>query len=349
MNLLLIFGGASTEHDVSRLSCSNVFKFIDKTKYQIHLIYITKDGQWKYIENATSEKICEGELLGRRAILSPDTIDRGIILLDTLENIKIDCVFPILHGKNGEDGTVQGLFELAKLPYVGCGITASANSMDKSLTKIIIKEKGVEQCPYNLIIKEKYDENVSIAEIENEFEYPVFVKPCASGSSVGVSKAKNREELKLAIIEALKYDRKVLVEKNIVGREIEVAVLGNEKPIASMAGEIAPESDFYSFDAKYVDNSSKLYIPARISEQTMQKVRENAIKVYSALDCTGLSRVDFFVTEDEQIIFNEINTLPGFTNISMYPKLFDYAGLKYSELIDELISYAMSRGGANEQ
>lgn len=342
MNLLLIFGGASTEHDVSCVSCSNIFQYINKEKYKIHLIYITKDGQWNYVTNPTLENIKNKDFKSRRAILSPDTNDKGIILLDNLENIKIDCIFPVLHGKNGEDGTIQGLFELAKIPYVGCNVSASANSMDKSLTKVILTEKGVLQSKYKLILKESYDENVSISQIEKEFSYPVFVKPCSSGSSVGVFKVYDTKQLKTAIVEALKLDIKVLVEENIDGREVEVAVMGNYEPQASIAGEISSTSDFYSFDAKYVDNSSTLHIPARISKKSCEDVSKIAIEIYKALGCTGLSRVDFFVTEDEKIIFNEINTLPGFTNVSMYPKLFEHDGIAYSDLIDKVIDYAIN-------
>ncbi len=347
MNLLLIFGGASTEHEVSCVSASNVFKYIDKSKYNIHLMYITRDGVWKYIKNATYSEIEKGNLEGCRAVLSPDTNHSGIILLDSCEIVKIDCIFPVLHGKNGEDGVMQGLFELARIPYVGCNVSASANSMDKSLTKTIINEIKVQQCSYELIIKQSYDGNVIVCDkiVKNQKNFfPAFVKPCSSGSSVGVSKVCNEEELKKAVEFAFKYDDKVLIEQEIIGREIEVAVLGNENPITSIAGEIASTSDFYSYDAKYKDNTSQLFIPARISEKCMQEVRENALKVYKALGCTGLSRVDFFVTDDEEIIFNEINTLPGFTNVSMYPKLFEYTGIKYTDLIDKIIEFAMLRG-----
>lgn len=344
MDLLLIFGGASTEHEISCVSASNVFKYIDKDKYNVHLMYITREGVWKYIKNATYSQIENGNLDGVQAVLSPDTSHSGIILLDTYEILKIDCIFPVLHGKNGEDGVMQGLFELARIPYVGCNVSASANSMDKSLTKTIINEIKVQQCSYELIIKHSYDENVSICEKYKNILFPSFVKPCSSGSSVGVSRVCNEEELKNAVEIAFKFDDKVLVEQEIIGREIEVAVLGNENPISSVAGEIASGSEFYSYDAKYKDNSSQLFIPARISEKCMNDIRENALKVYKALGCSGLSRVDFFVTEDEQLIFNEINTLPGFTNISMYPKLFEYSSIKYTDLIDKIIEFAMLRG-----
>lgn len=342
MNLLLIFGGRSTEHDVSKKSCANVLKFCDKNKYDVHVIYITKDGLWKYIQNATPEMLVSSELDGACAILSPDVSHGGILVGN--QNIKIDCIFPVLHGKNGEDGTIQGLFEICQIPYVGCDVTSSANSMDKSITKLVVDTVGVNQSPYFLITKDDYVENRDTAKIEQKFNYPLFVKPCASGSSVGVSKANNLAELKTAITDALQFDRKVLVETNIVGREIEVAVLGNENPIASIAGEIAPTQEFYSFDAKYVDDSSALYIPARIDGVVMERVRDSAIKVYKSLGCSGLSRVDFFVTAENDIVFNEINTLPGFTNISMYPKLFEYGGIGNLELIDHLINYALKRG-----
>lgn len=340
MNLLLIFGGVSSEHNVSKKSCANIFEYIDKSKYNIHVIHITLDGEWKYIENPSTQKILAENVKGVPAILSPDVKTSGIILLDTHKQIKIDCIFPVLHGKNGEDGTLQGLLELTKIPYVGCGVSASANSMDKSLTKTIVEKEGVKLSPCKLIIKQDYDENVNIENILQNFDFPVFVKPCSSGSSVGVYKANNKNELCTSIEKAFEFDFKVLVEKNIVGKEIEVAILGNENPIASFAGEVQPTQEFYSFDAKYIDNSSKLHIPARIDDKTMEQVRKDAVVIYKALGCKGLSRVDFFVTDDNEIIFNEINTLPGFTNISMYPKLFEHSGIEYSQLIDELIKYA---------
>ncbi|MFI3115639.1 MAG: D-alanine--D-alanine ligase family protein [Clostridia bacterium] len=344
MNLLLIFGGSSTEHEISRASCGNIYDSLDKSKYTVHLIYITRQGEWKYLSDPTVPTIKRGNLEGRRVVLSPDTSDRGIVLLDTLETIKIDCIFPVLHGKNGEDGTIQGLFELARIPYVGCDVLSSANSMDKSLTKIIVKGEGVQQSPYVLILANNYEENVKIKEIESVFAYPVFVKPSSSGSSVGVTKATNQDELKEAIVFAFKYDKKVIVEKFVQGREVEVAVIGNEKPVASITGEIRTNTDFYSFDSKYIGSNSQVIIPAEITEKTSEVIRQRAIKVYKTLGCRGLARVDFFVTPDEQVIFNEINTMPGFTNISMYPKLFENMGISYSKLLDKLIEFALKRG-----
>lgn len=341
MNILLIFGGMSYEHEISISSFLNVYTYINKEKYNIHVIYITKDGKWVYLNDEKS--ILAKDFSGSPAILSPDAVDKSIILLDTFEKIKIDCVFPVLHGKNGEDGTIQGLFTLAKIPFVGCDVASSANSLDKSLTKIVIDTTNVAQSPYHLIIKRDYDENV-IEDKASDLTYPLFVKCTSGGSSVGVYKSNDIAELKKHIKEAFELDTKVLIEQGISGKEVEVAVLGNENPIASTVGEIAPEDGFYSFDAKYVDNSSKLYIPARIEPKIIEKVRENALIVYKALGCKGLSRVDFFVTEENEVIFNEINTLPGFTNISMYPKLFEHEGVSYTKLIDKLIDFAIESG-----
>ena len=334
MNILILFGGVSSEHDISIKSANSIVKNIDREKYTVHIVYITKDGKWRYIEdmNNLNSNI--------KAILSPESQDGLIIFKETIETIKIDTIFPVLHGKNGEDGTIQGLFEISNTNYVGCGVSASANAMDKSITKIIVDNINVPQSPYKLIIKHNYDENMI-----SDIEYPVFVKPCASGSSVGVAKAYCQEELDKSIKEAFKYDDKVLIEKNIIGKEIEVAVLGTTDPIASVVGEIEPLKDFYTFDAKYVDHTSKLFIPARISDESSDEVRKYAVEIYKALGCTGLSRVDFFITNDEEIIFNEINTLPGFTDISMYPKLFEKSGVEYKDLISKLIEFGGEKIG----
>lgn len=335
MNILVLFGGVSSEHEISIKSATSILNILNTNKkYTIYPVYITKDGKWKHVKNGIENL----DDLGSKAILSPEATSELLLIDENVQAIKIDVAFPILHGKNGEDGTIQGLFELANIKYVGCNVSASANSMDKSLTKIIVDTTTVKQSEYILITKQNYKKDMSI-----NIEYPVFVKPCSSGSSVGVSKATNDNELHKAIENAFIYDKKVLVEKGIVGREIEVAVLGNEEPIASVVGEIQPAEDFYSFDAKYEDDNSLLYIPARISETASNKVRESAIEIYKSLECSGLSRVDFFITEDEDIIFNEINTLPGFTNISMYPKLMESIGISYSDLIDKLINFALKK------
>lgn len=351
INLVVLFGGVSTEHEVSCVSAASILKNADQEKYNLYPVGISKDGQWFYYESSDYEAIENGRWLDSDcltpAILSPDRKTHGLIVLRSggVETLSADCVFPVLHGANGEDGTMQGLLEIAGIPYVGSGVAASANGMDKSIAKIIMEKAGVRQAGYYLALRNSFLKNEDAVTEEAERmagNYPVFVKPCSSGSSVGVSKAKNREELKKGLAEAFQYDSKVLVEEFISGQEIEVAVLGNEEPIASVAGEIAPTQEFYTYDAKYRDDSSALYIPARIDEKSMAAVREIALKVYCALDCRGLSRVDFFCTHDsKEIVFNEINTLPGFTSISMYPKLFQHGGIAYGELIDRLVALAM--------
>ena len=257
---------------------------------------------------------------------------------------RIDVVFPVLHGENGEDGSVQGLLQLAGLPYVGPGVAASATCMDKTLTKLVADRAGIRQAAWRLVTARELANNPEavLDGVEKAFSYPVFIKPAGTGSSVGVSKAKNREALLAALTNASKYDSKILVEEFINGREVEVAVLGNAGPAASVCGEIDSGTEFYDYDAKYISDCAQLYIPARIPEEVSERVRDNAIRIYEAMGCRGLSRVDFFVTyEGQEIVFNEINTLPGFTSISMYPKLFEASGIPYPELLDNLIELAL--------
>jgi D-alanine-D-alanine ligase len=257
---------------------------------------------------------------------------------------RIDVVFPIIHGATGEDGAIQGLLEIAGIPYVGPHITASAVCMDKCMTKLVADQAGVTQAQWHLVRRVDLNTKLDamLDTLEARFAYPMFVKPSGTGSSVGVSKAVDREALATALNYAAKYDDKVLVEEFIKGREVEVAVMGNDNPMASVCGEIDSGADFYDYDAKYITDTSTAYIPARISDQLAEQVREAAVKIYSAIGCQGLSRVDFFVTYDDQrVVFNEINTLPGFTSISMYPKLFDASGIPYGQLIDELLKLAM--------
>ena len=257
--------------------------------------------------------------------------------------MRIDVVFPVLHGENGEDGSVQGLLQLAGLPYVGPGVAASATCMDKTLTKLVADRAGIRQAAWRLVTARELANNPEavLDGVEKAFSYPVFIKPAGTGSSVGVSKAKNREALLAALTNASKYDSKILVEEFINGREVEVAVLGNDNPFASVCGEIDSGAEFYDYDAKYISDCAHLYIPARISEQTAEQVRELAVRVYRAMGCRGLSRVDFFVKADGEVVFNEINTIPGFTSISMYPKLFEASGIPYSDLLDDLIALAL--------
>lgn len=353
MNLIVVFGGVSSEHSISCISAASILRNTDTEKYNIYPVGITKDGSWLLYASDDYDSIEDGswERSGKTvpAVLSPDRSTHGLLVLheNRLERIYADCVFPVLHGIGGEDGTLQGVLELAHIPYVGPGVAASACSMDKSLTKIIVEQEGVRQAAFYLARRAAFEADASavcIAAEEKLGGYPVFVKPCCEGSSVGVSKAVDRDTLQKGLAEAFRYDEKVLVEEFIDGHEIEVAVLGNSQPTASVAGEIAPSQEFYTFEAKYVDGTSGLYIPAHISDSAMEQVREAAVRVYTALGCKGLSRVDFFCTyADDEIVFNEINTLPGFTNISMYPKLQEYMGLPYSELIDRLIALAKER------
>ena len=350
MKIAVIFGGVSTEHDVSVVSGTSVIKNLNKEKYQITPIYIDTDGTWyRYIKNINEIDILK--------------IGEKITELEKIENVlKIlkeqDVIFPVLHGLNGEDGTIQGLFEIAGVPYVGCHVLAASIAMDKVYTKIVIDKAGIKQAKSEYVrkFKDKYiyidkefNEKICNLEeickiIEKNLNYPMFIKPSNSGSSVGVSKAETQEELKYAIDFASKYDKKVLVEQGIIGHEVECAVLGNEEVIASSVGEIKAADVFYNFDAKYNNQESKTVIPAEISKEKIEEIRRLAVKAFKAIDGKGLSRVDFFVeNETGDVILNEINTLPGFTNISMYPKLFEHAGIKYTELLDKVIELALEK------
>lgn len=347
-NIVVLFGGQSTEHDVSRISATSVIRHIDRSKYNIYPVGITKQGEWKWFKGEYAKiKEADWEQDTVPAILSPDAKTKGLLIFNQtgIEKVSVDVVFPVLHGLYGEDGSVQGLLELAQIPYVGCGILTSAVGMDKIYTKIVVDSIGVKQAKYEMILKhEMSDEESVLNRIEESLGYPCFIKPSNAGSSMGISKAKNREQLLNGIIEALKHDRKVLIEEFICGREVECAVKGNTDVKASIIGEIEPANEFYDFEAKYHNDNSKLYIPARLSNEKMNEIQDQAVRIFRALDGTGLSRVDFFVThEGEEIIFNEINTLPGFTHISMYPKMWEAAGVPYTELIEELIQLAFDK------
>lgn len=349
INVCVLFGGVSPEHEVSLRSAESVLNQMDPERYNIYPVGITKTGDWILYGARDYSKLPTGQWLecpdNRKAAISPI---RGQGLLsfegDCVVRETLDVVFPVLHGENGEDGSIQGLLQLAGIPYVGCHVAASAASMDKSLTKLIADQAKVRQAAWELVTDRQLQcrEEKVLDRIEARFAYPVFVKPAGTGSSVGVSKAANREALSQALREALRFDRKVLVEEFIDGHEVEVAVLGNETPMASVCGEIDAGAEFYDYEAKYITDSSTLYIPARISEQAGERVRQAAVRIYQALGCQGLSRVDFFVTyAGEEVVFNEINTMPGFTSISMYPKLFAASGIPYSQLIDKLIQLAL--------
>lgn len=350
IKLAVIFGGISTEHDVSVVSGTSVIENLNKEKYEVHPIYISKEGEWnKYTKDISQIKTLN--------------INEDVKELEKIENIidylkQMDVIFPVLHGLGGEDGTIQGIFELIKKPYVGCGVLASSVGMDKVYSKIVFDKAKINQTKYEYVrknndkymyIDKEFNEKACTLEeicniVDSALKYPMFIKPSNSGSSVGVKKAKNKEELKKAIEYAASYDKKVLIEEGINGREIECAVLGNEEIMASCVGEILSAEEFYSFDAKYTNQESRTIIPANIEEKISDEIKKQAIKAFKAIDGKGLSRVDFFVENGtNKIYINEINTLPGFTKISMYPKLFEQSGIKYSELLDKLINLAYSR------
>ena len=349
LSVCVLFGGVSPEHEVSLRSAESVLNNMDKEKYNIYPVGITKDGDWIIYGGKDYSELPAGTWMdnadNRRGAISPIR-GQGLLCFegDCVVRERIDVVFPVMHGENCEDGAIQGLLQLAGIPYVGPHVAASAVAMDKTLTKLVVDQAGVPQAAWHLVRSNELLHHTDhvIAALEKKFSYPMFVKPAGTGSSVGVSKAADRAALENALHTAAKFDKKILVEEFIHGREVEVAVMGNESPMASGCGEIDSGAEFYDYEAKYVTDTSTAYIPARISEEVEEQVRELAVKVYSAIGCRGLSRVDFFVTyEDSRIVFNEITTLPGFTSISMYPKLFAAAGIPYGELIDQLLDLAL--------
>ena len=341
----VIFGGMSTENEVSVVSANSVLNNLDKEKYEIYPIYIDKDGEWwEYKEDNNNRE-------WGQEVEKKEKIENIIKYLKDL-----DVMFPVLHGLYGEDGTIQGLFELLKKPYVGCGVLASSVGMDKVYTKVVFEKAGLNQANYEYIRKfedkyiyvdKQFNEKIlgleeTVKEISKNLTFPMFIKPSNSGSSVGINKAKNEKELEEYLKYAAKFDNKVLIEEGIEGREVECAVLGNEEVIASCVGEIKPAEEFYSYDAKYKNEESKTEIPANIPEDISNEIRKQAIKAFKAIDGKGLSRVDFFVEKNtNKIYINEINTLPGFTSISMYPKLCEESGITYKELLNKLIELAL--------
>lgn len=349
LSVCVLFGGISPEHEVSLRSAEFVLNSLDPEKFNVFPVGITKNGDWILYTGTDYSLLPTGEWKdypgNRRAAISP-VRGQGLLSFegDCVVREWIDVVFPVLHGENGEDGTMQGLLQMAGIPYVGPHVAASAVAMDKTLTKLVVEQTGVRQAAWMLVRNADVNARLDsvLDQIEKKFQYPVFVKPAGTGSSVGVSKAAGREALKNALLNAGTYDSKILVEEFIHGREIEVAVMGNESPAASICGEIDSGAEFYDYDAKYITDTSVAYIPARISEEVSEQVRDAAVRIYSAIGCQGLSRVDFFVTyEGEQVVFNEINTIPGFTSISMYPKLFAASGIPAQQLVEELLRLAV--------
>lgn len=336
--IAVLFGGRSTEHEVSRVSAASVLRNIDMSKYEVYRIGITKNGEW-FEYNGSIDKIENGQWEQDQN----SKISEG---QNILFSRKADVVFPVLHGLCGEDGTVQGLCRLLDIPCVGPNVMSSAVCMDKVYAKYVLEHFNIKQAPYFVVNLSEYNEKKEeiIDRIEKKLNYDLFIKPSNSGSSVGISKAHNRQELINGLEEALKYDRKVLIEKAINAREIEVAVLGNDSPSAGIPGEILPAKEFYDYEAKYEDAASKLSIPAVLSNEQLEEIKALAVKIYRALDCSGMSRVDFLVDKETlEVYLNEVNTIPGFTSISMYPKMWEAAGKPYKELIDDLIQLAVER------
>ena len=344
----VIFGGISSEHEVSCVSVVNVAGGFRKDKYDVNLIGITKEGKWLLADGL--ESIQDGTWCQSRktAVISPDRGRPGLLVLDgdTCEYRKIDVIFPVLHGKFGEDGTIQGLFELSGIPYVGCGVLSSAVSMDKISTKIFVDQLGVRQAHYVTDIARDLSElDATVKAVEEKLGYPVFVKPSNAGSSRGVSKANDREELKKAVALAKEHDTRVLIEEMIVGHEVECGVLGGDDVKASRVGEVQAAAEFYDYEAKYHNAESKTVIdPPGIPAAAKETVQKNAVQIFKTVSGFGLSRVDFFIEDGtDDVVFNEINTLPGFTNISMYPMLWNDKGLTTEELIDRLVETAYER------
>jgi D-alanine-D-alanine ligase len=347
--IAVLFGGQSSEHLVSCMSAANVIGQIDQSRYELLLIGITEEGHWLKADSLEAVRSGAWKESTTEAILSPDATKQCVILTEkgSSRNVPVDVVFPVLHGPYGEDGTVQGLLELARIPYVGCGVLASAVSMDKLYTKGIVDRLGIRQARYIpvMVWELKKDADGVVRQVEEQLSYPVFVKPSSAGSSRGITKAGNRQELLAGLKEAAGHDRKILVEETITGHEVECAVLGGgQKPVESSGvGEILAAAEFYDYEAKYFNEDSRTVIGPELPGDSAQQVRRAAERIFNAVDGYGLARVDFFVTRQGEVVFNEINTLPGFTAISMYPMLWEAAGIPKDQLIDRLISLAFER------
>lgn len=348
----ILFGGKSVEHEVSLISAKNIIEALDKEKYEAVLIAIDKKGEWhlkqgvECIAHAEDPKrVClEGPKEGVALVPKVDRKELTCYSGNQMkENLSLDVIFPVLHGTFGEDGTVQGLLKLANIPFVGASVLGSAVGMDKDVMKRLLREAGIPVARF-VVAHQSRKEQVNVDRIIDTLGLPLFIKPANLGSSVGITKVKSREEFMPALEEALLYDRKVLIEEYVMGREIECSVLGNDHPIASLPGELIPQHEFYSYEAKYLDeNGAHFEIPAHLSPELVKKIQARALEAYQVLCCEGMARVDFFLTDEGEAVVNEINTIPGFTKISMYPKLWEVSGLPYPALIDRLIGLALER------
>lgn len=349
MKLGLLYGGKSAEHQVSLQTAKAVINALDLTKYEVHPIYITENGEWiRGAELHTpAEDVQALRLKENGRVISPTALNTEIFpsAENESQEEKFDIIFPLLHGPNGEDGTVQGLLELLNLPYVGNGVLSSSAGMDKVMMKNIYEQAGIQQPDYVWFLRGAWEKDAEAAyqNVEEKLGYPCFVKPANLGSSVGISKCTDRESLVEAFTLAFEYDRKIIIEEGIDGREVEIAVLGNDHPKCSVVGEIVPEAGFYDYKAKYEDGSTGLIIPADISETEYARIKEIAVQSFKAIDCSGLVRADFFLTKDGTVLMNEINTMPGFTPFSMFPMLWQKSGLNYPELIEELVQLGRER------
>ena len=350
----LIFGGRSGEHEVSFCSASSIIKAINKDKYTVVPIGITKEGRWISPQDSESA-LQSGKIEGKSTvILLSDPSGNALIRTDNNQRLdksstleRVDVIFPVLHGPYGEDGTVQGLLELANIPYVGAGVAASAISMDKDLMKTIFQQRGLPILKWMTIKRKEWqkDKEKILSLIKNGFKYPLFVKPTNLGSSVGITKVHEKKELEGAMNLASSYDRKILIEEGLEeAREIECGVLGNDEPRASVVGEVRPAGEFYDYDSKYIDKETQLIIPADLPDGASQEIQEIALHAFKAVDAAGMARVDFFISKKEnKICLSEINTIPGFTSASMYPRLWEASGISYPDLIDQLIQLALER------
>ncbi len=350
LHVALIFGGRSGEHEVSLMSARSVLSVLDQAKYEVTQIGITLEGKWLTGEDVLG-KLEAGKPSGLEpVVVAPDPSESGVYVLrdKKLEKLcEIDVYFPLLHGTFGEDGTIQGLLEMANAAYVGAGVTGSAVGMDKGIFKDVMRTHDIPSVAWRLLLRSEIESDIggAIAKAEKVGAYPLFTKPANLGSSVGITKCHTRSDLQEGLMEAARFDRRVLVEKGVANlREIEVSVLGNEDPRASVPGEVIPSREFYSYESKYIDGTSGLVIPAPLPEETTRRIQDLAVRAYKAIDAAGMARVDFFIDKDTgKVYLNELNTIPGFTKISMYPKLWNATGISYAELVDRLIDLALQR------
>lgn len=349
ISVCILFGGVSNEHEVSLRSAESVLGNIDRARYEVSAVGITRGGRWLLYDGPAGlipDGSWESSGLTAPCVISPDRSHGGLLFADGSTR-KLDVVFPVLHGKNGEDGTVQGLLELAGIPCVGCGVLASAVCMDKAVAHTLLLAAGIPKTKLVAIRRADAGDLASLEErLRAELGYPMFLKPANAGSSVGITKVKSAEELPAALALAFSIDGKAVAEQAVGGRELECSVMGNNNPVASLVlGEIRARDGFYDYSSKYLDDSAELCAPAAISDADAQKIRAIAVKAYQALGCEGFARVDFFLRDGGGVVLNEINTIPGFTSISMFPRLFIEGGIEYSKIIDALIGYALHREG----